>query len=135
MEADPNYGKMPSSNSSDNLNKLTENGIPPVTDVKSDAIDQPPKKKAKGKGGKEDPYAPTPTQVQNMLEEMLLLEQVGVDEVREVEEIILDDGNGDDDEIPMELLDRAEKIKRRNRDLEKKKNGNFCNRIDISINL
>ena len=125
MDADPSYGKMPSSNSSDNLNKLTENGIPPVTDVKSDAIDQPPKKKAKGKGGKEDPYAPTPTQVQNMLEEMLLLEQVGVDEVREVEEIILDDGNGDDDEIPMELLDGAEKIKRRNRDEGRKKKGQW----------
>ena len=67
-----------------------------------------------------------------MLEEMLMLEQVGVDEVREVEEIILDDGNGDDDEIPMELLDRAEKIKRRNRDLEKKKNGIFFV-IDLSM--
>ena len=119
MEADPNYGKIEATSSSDNLSKLSEGA---AADASANGQQEAPKKKAKK--NKDDPYAPTPSQVQAMLDDMLLLEQIGISEVREAEEIVLDEGN-EDEEIPMELLDRAEKIKRRNRDLQKKKDGNL----------
>ena len=136
MEADPNYSKkLEKTASSDSLNKLSD-GASSSSSSKDDKGDnntqEAPKKKPK-KSKDQDPYAPTPTQVHTMLEEMLLLEQIGIDEVREAEEIILDDGNGEEDEIPMELLDRAEKIKRRNRDLQKRRDGDILAYLFIHI--
>ena len=145
MDADPNYVKIEKSTSSDSLNKLTTsaaaadsstaNGNSTATSAGDMSSTTAGAKKKPKKGKDNDPYAPTPSQVQAMLDDMLLLESIGIDEVREVDEIILDDGNGEDDEIPMELLDRGEKIKRRNRDMQKKKDGKKDNNYNYILLL
>ena len=81
-------------------------------------------KKASGKGAKskeeKDPFAPTQAQIQAMLDDLLLLDSLGIDGVEELEEIVIEEETAEE-EIPMELLDRQQLIQRRRRDLEKKK--------------